>query len=463
MLELSAGRTSNRVAPLLVAALVAALCAALAIPVGNVLADVTDWSLPLLLVTSALAMAPVVWGLAKRRLDVFEPVAVLASVYLVMYGLGALAYLTWGAPVERPDPRALTGASWYCVLGLIFFYVGYYAPPIGRSAVRPPAPEERWSPRALGAVCVVLVAIPVGAFAAMLFVLKWNPLVPETAVGLHYSVYLLNLMFLYQVAFWIYLSHSLRHGGSRAVLWAFFLGGMGLYAFTKGILALYVLGTLAIYHYRGRPVRFSSVVAVTIAIFLIAGGGHLVDQALRYRNLTGRSLIADVPPAQLIYRSQDFDMFPLLMMLQTEAPRTIPLQYGRTFWALPATPIPRGIWANKPVSVSGLVNYRLFPYLVEQGYFRAVSILGELYMNFAGWGVLGMVLFGLAARRLYQYLQARPKSLWAPVVYAICVNGLVYWLRDDLTTAGTTFLLQMAALGAAALVLMPRPAARSVP
>jgi uncharacterized membrane protein len=448
------------------ALLLTALCAGLAILIGNVVADVTDWSLPLLLVTSGLATAPVVWGLVKRRLDVFEPVVVLCGIYLLLYGLAALAYLAWGAPMEQPEPEAVATASCYCLLGLIFFYVGYYALSPGRTVAQHSLTEEGWSAHRLALICVILALIAVGATLVMKFVLKVNILVPESSSELRYGVYLLNLEYLYQVAFWIYLSHYLRRGGNRTLTWVFFLGGLGLYAFTKKVeLVSYLLGVLVIYHYRGRRIRFGYVLAFAVAVMVFQGTAHLVDQAGRYRELTGGSLISELPPAAVFYSStmREFEQFSIFVMLQVEIPRALPFQYGRTFWALPATPIPRRIWQDKPVSASGLVNYRLFPHLVEQGYGRAVSILGELFMNFAGWGIAGMVLFGILSRRLYQYLRARPASLWAPVVYAISLNALVSWLRDDIAISGSTFLLQMAALGAAALVLMPRPAGRGAP
>ena len=97
----------------------------------------------------------------------------------------------------------------------------------------------------------------------------------------------------------------------------------------------------------------------------------------------------------------DTAMIDSLAILVQAVPGDIPFEYGKTYFGALARPVPRAIWASKPISADEQVNAVLFPATSRQRVGFSFSILGEPYLNGGLIGV-GIVLgiFGWAYGRL---------------------------------------------------------------
>lgn len=78
--------------------------------------------------------------------------------------------------------------------------------------------------------------------------------------------------------------------------------------------------------------------------------------------------------------------------------------YGQSYYRLLLVPIPRWIWPDKPLNTQRIMTQWLTPGAVSVQT-TPVGIIGDLYVNFGMYGVLGMLVFGYAFARLDQHSQ----------------------------------------------------------
>ncbi len=73
--------------------------------------------------------------------------------------------------------------------------------------------------------------------------------------------------------------------------------------------------------------------------------------------------------------------------------------YGQSYYRLLLTPIPRSIWPDKPLNSQRIIAQWIDPD-AKSVQTTPVGIIGDLYVNFGMWGVLGMFVFGHFLGRL---------------------------------------------------------------
>ena len=73
--------------------------------------------------------------------------------------------------------------------------------------------------------------------------------------------------------------------------------------------------------------------------------------------------------------------------------------YGQSYYRLLLTPIPRSIWPDKPLNSQRIIAQWIDPD-AKSVQTTPVGIIGDLYVNFGMWGVLGMFVFGHLLGRL---------------------------------------------------------------
>jgi hypothetical protein len=111
------------------------------------------------------------------------------------------------------------------------------------------------------------------------------------------------------------------------------------------------------------------------------------------------------------------------------------------YWQIPLYAfVPRAVWHDKPVLLTGAEFARLFVTPTEEGLREYPSIgvfhVGDLYASFGGSGVLiGMCLLGFLFRVVYQLFDpARSPDLGMKFVYIVLLWGIVNGFESDIPT-----------------------------
>lgn len=187
------------------------------------------------------------------------------------------------------------------------------------------------------------------------------------------------------------------------------------YASSRSGMAYGLMQSLAVVYYSkrhismGRIVWFGVVGVIGLLLFMVVTQlrmwGELgqfsllgaVDSVVVNRNCCGCAKVAHVVNA---------------------VPELLDYEYGRTIWVWIFAPIPRSMWAAKPLMHSGpIIGSTIFG-SVRGGV--PVSLIGELYWNFALPGVvIGCFLVGVVIKHIYLFIRPeRGGDLRRAVIYA---------------------------------------------
>jgi len=75
-------------------------------------------------------------------------------------------------------------------------------------------------------------------------------------------------------------------------------------------------------------------------------------------------------------------------------PQRQPYLWGQSYYRLLFAPVPRALWPEKPEDTQRIFARALDPKLGRRGTTVPPGIVGDLYVNFGSFGVIGMVLWG---------------------------------------------------------------------
>lgn len=120
----------------------------------------------------------------------------------------------------------------------------------------------------------------------------------------------------------------------------------------------------------------------------------------------------------------DYGQFDRLSLIQEYVPAKVAFQYGHTFIATLAAPVPRVIWRNKPLGAGPLLANAFRPgaWDLDEGWASGVTptIVGELFLNFSWIGVLlGGLVVGAAAGWAHRKFERTRQSVWAVLSYTV--------------------------------------------
>jgi hypothetical protein len=127
-------------------------------------------------------------------------------------------------------------------------------------------------------------------------------------------------------------------------------------------------------------------------------------------------------------------MAPVLAAALSAIPEQLPHTYGSTiFGDLVARPVPRTLWADKPDPPRDKLVARLWPAEARDGAINPeFSVLLYFYWDFGAPGIIiGLLLYGIGARLLFEYLIHRPSSLAVQVLYSLALWFVVIGLRSS--------------------------------
>ncbi len=405
---------------------------------------------------AVLAPSPLVVRAIQGRFDPFEPVTFIALGATVLFVFRPLAQMLSGETQYRGfaiDPT-FDRALLVCLVGVVCLYAGYAFPATARWGRRLKPLRDDWSPTraARFAVCLVLTGLLLyGAFlasagglaAAKTFLLGRSS--NQGQVVATASAYLYLGPFLAIPATLLFMESAAR-GRRRTFFIAGALAGLLVVIITgpRGdrIWLLTLLASVVVLPYlraRRRPGTLRSALAV-LTIFIV-GVTFLRDVRTtedRTQSPAGLLLQTVREPGQAI---QDFmlrsdtEMFAVLSAEVGEIPKFKPFAPGITISSLLAAPVPGSLWPDKPQSPDIQLYSYLFPAqanVTRAG--TAPSYFGGLWLDSGFVGIaIGTILFGMAARILYEYLRANPRNASVRLVYAASLPLTIILLRGNLT------------------------------
>src|ERR1700694_4728739 len=111
-------------------------------------------------------------------------------------------------------------------------------------------------------------------------------------------------------------------------------------------------------------------------------------------------------------------------------PSIVPFAFGSTYLEAVTRPIPRALWASKPLASDTQLMTVIWPQLAIAQVGFAFSIFGEPYLNLGILGVIPFCLgFGVAWKTLYVSLRRHPSNRFVITVYALSWPFLLVYVR----------------------------------
>ncbi|HEY8491162.1 MAG TPA: O-antigen polymerase [Dehalococcoidia bacterium] len=437
---LESGRA--RVAPLAAAAAAAAL--------GGVLALLHPRTETALIgAIAAVAVLPLLWRAAQRRLDPFEPLLIFSVAWLVLF-------------VARPAAMLLTDAFRFqtypirdgfipmlvmALLGGAGFLLGYALPWGGALGRRLPPLPSAWHADTAVAYALALVGLGTVLFTAFLLQaggpdLSRSLLEGRGDAGPDYAAstgYLYLAIFLSIPAALLIIASGGMTGRLRRGLVALGIAVLCVSLVQAGPSGtrswlLPIFGSVFIFWYVRHGRRPA---ARTLLLLLLMGFFLGINFAREARSpevrrevglwaLLVRSVTRPDDAWDAFILGPDTEMASLLSLEATAVPSRIPFQHGLATGHVLVHPVPRTLWPGKPRPGDEILTEELFHRRRINFAPRQYTPLGNFYMDFGYAGALaGMAPLGVLARLHYAYFLRNAAN---PAVQALFAATLPFWV-----------------------------------
>jgi hypothetical protein len=393
---------------------------------------------------------PIAFRAVARRFDPFEPLVLFAAAYGVMFALRPATMIVsgeygfWGVDVRETLPLvlllALTGA-----VAFVCAYESRAGVTVGRWLPAPPP----LAPRRAAIACLAMALIAVGSLAALVatsdspdalgVVLRGrsgqlNDLLRENSSYLWYGSTLVAPASVLLVAL------ALRRRSlwlAAAATFVLALAFVRTVPIGSRIVLLPMLGGIfaVVYLVRDRRPGLWALAAVTaVAIFASYVISHARQQEDRAKAPSAVEVLVRSPGTMLdpILHGPDAEMAPALGAALTVVPDELHHRWGgATLGDLVTRPVPRQLWDGKPRPPGEELVAKVWPSLYPN-LNPAFSPLLPFYWDLGIAGVLlGMALFGIAARTLYAWFSAHRHNETAQVTFAVATWFAVIGARDN--------------------------------
>jgi hypothetical protein len=406
---------------------------------------------------AVVLVSPIVGRVARNRFDPFEPIIVGVLAYGVMFVVRPASMIVSNHLAYDGPRRSTSVVSTFsemlvlALLGALAFVLGYELS-LGRrlaSRLGSPRPEDerRLVVATLGAAGIALLSFvlflassPFG-FSTLTLILhgrsaRLTETIGETSFYVWFSFLLLIPATLILVAV------GFRRRSKLLLFTGFALGGIYLFRTiplgNRTVLLPFVGGLMVLYYLR-RSARPSLIATLAALVVALVGSSFLSD--LRGRDTRNESvsqtIVRAVHPARIaspFTSGPDSEMAPVLAAALSVIPERLSYTYGSTiFGDLVARPVPRTLWADKPEPPRDKLVASLWPAEARDGAINPeFSALLYFYWDFGAPGVvIGLLLYGIGARLLFEYLIHRQSSFVAQVIYSLALWFVVIGLRNS--------------------------------
>ncbi len=226
-------------------------------------------------------------------------------------------------------------------------------------------------------------------------------------------------------------AHQWHQRGTSSPRWITFVGlvtysiAIALFGLRGYVVRVWIMAA-GLYHYIVRSLPIRTVFALLCAVFLFALVSYQVRRAA-FKGMIGEGTLPQVTiSVEAVSQLVEEDLATRGLDNQIIAfyvfPEYIPFQWGKSWLALLALPIPRFLWPEKPVMTpGGLVRDQFF----GGGGSLPLGYLGDLYANFHLMGILfGYWLLGLYHRTLYEWHRRHKNNLSVNFLYVVFLVNL---------------------------------------
>jgi hypothetical protein len=411
------------------------------------------------LLISAIALvllAPLCHRFVTRRLDPFEPFLVFVIAYGVMFvvrpaSMLAQHKLVFEGPVRPLDVSPhFTRMLVLALVGAVSFTIGYVLPVSRRLAGRNTQTDDQVDRRRLILLVGACTAAGLLAFAAFAAsgdgtrtfgeILHADKTALAAGEGTYRYLWLGFFVLVPAAAVLYALGLELRR--PVIVICAAALGFvvlLNVLPLGNRTVLLPLLGAFFVLYYleRGRRPRWRMLALLAlIAVFVSPFLSDLRGRGTRGEGITATIARTAKPSrlAQPFTTGPDSEMAPALAAALSVVPDRIPYQHGRViFEDLVFRPVPRALWNGKPQIPRDKLIKAIWPVEAARGALNPeFSVLLYFYWDFGIVGVvLGMAVFGMGARYLYQHFCRRKDLLSSRVIFALSLWFVVIGLRDS--------------------------------
>jgi hypothetical protein len=393
-------------------------------------------AMPLLLANFALQLMPFLW---ERELDPFSPTVFTALNATVASGSILAALLdnptpNFGGLVEASYDQSVSlinSVSLVNLLASTAYYCGYYgtAPRRPANVVSLAVPE--WNARRLRMVAIVCTGIFVVAYAIFqsrlglgitsVSLADGKAVWRESDDGMAWLSRAVDLGCLPLTLGTAYLlrdriSARLKRKHLALAFAVAFMAFLILRLGTRGSAVYFLLVVGMIVHYLWRRIPTALIAGAGFAI--IVAIAILGDQRGRKDEDTELTNTSRFRPAHVLVRhEEDRSRLGAAAFAMDTFPTKLNYLYGESFLALALTPIPRFLWHEKNLYTPMRDNAIVY---VLAGAPVPLAFPFVLYVNFSWAGIfVGMGLWGMFHRRLYERLKRRQFQAGAVVIYAL--------------------------------------------
>ncbi len=416
----------------------------------------TALQIGLVVAIGGILAAPIVARVLQRRFDPFEPIVLFVLAYGVMFVVRPAAmlaehHLAYDGPRTSNDVSGTFSKALVLALVGAVAFVAAYETSMGRRLASGWRGLGDLGTRRVVAIALVTGGVGVASFVAFLISssgfssvsLIFRGRNPELSQDVaRTTFYLWFSFFLLVPATLILVAVGLERRRKILLLVGLAFGALFLLRTVPlgaRIALLPLLGGAFVFYYLRRSKRPSVVVLAALALIALVGSAFLSD--LRGRGTRGESVAQTVVRATRPHRivaplvsGPDSDMAPALAMALTQIPKKFHYTYGRTiFGDLVSRPIPRALWGDKPELPREKLIASLWPIESKKGGINSeFSVLLYFFWDFGIPGVVvGMLLFGVGARTLFEYFRNYRHSAATQLLYSLALWFVVIGLRNS--------------------------------
>jgi hypothetical protein len=406
-------------------------------------------------IAAALGPSVLQW-VRQGRIDLLTPPTIFGATIILGFVFPVAGFLDGTDPFFRDNPiqlinpqQLIAHALMLVIACALCFHAGYWfqvrnIDPHASSKGAPPP----WNPAAFRTLAVGYTTIAVGAFAVGVALIGGPSVLIagftdrlRLMAGLNYLFQSINLLVVVCLLWW-YSIFRFNKSLSSTRLWIYVIFSAFMVSLqgSKFVLMMLLLCFALLYHHLRKPINSVAVAgSAAVAFLLLAGYGLYTREYLvigQVSSIDAFDLDGLATLSQHEYGG-NFIQLQTLCVLLDRMPKELPYSYGSAITSLLSLPVPRTLWAEKPLTDTGLFTVAFWPDRWKyDGMTLPPGLLGDFYMNLGIPGaMIGLFLYGT----ILGWFQARASgpgsSPLRMIVYAIIVSTIPHYLRGEFASA----------------------------